>query len=597
MCLTVRAKPIEGEALSSYLLRLAESNGLELLTLWNLVKKRSTHFIQMNDLNVLNFFPYNTVDINKLSELSDISVEELLQCTFLYLLSKFNKKEDLARSRFLSGMLRDEFYYCPLCIKQKPHYKLIWNINGVYTCEIHKTSLQNHCVHCNQIIKIKDIKVIGICPNCGGRLTDEKSIKEGKIEDAMQPWLYEFWTALLKKSNFSIASSELAVKLLFILNDFKSPLDRERVSNIIGDKMKFAVLLQHARESLSQERVLHISFVTDILYKCNLNAKEFMELKVPIEFTESLRSIKPKKSHEATCLAPWCNKYNNKGALVKTATSYKMRKDGSELLYYLVCPECSCEYAYNSEDRLIERTNLIQVYEKLSIINNEEMCQKELAKQCGLTVDRLKRCLAYFYSRRMFINHSKLNFDIDNNIVEKIIYSIKSGEGIKKIQNWDIWQSYQHFLIYRYHNDVIRQLYDVFVPREERLDKQKVRHEVECELKYMLDNDIDISIASVSKRLNVCPETLRLWGCYEITKGIKFQQIIKRKDNLLERINKQVISYFEEHYEEVIKASNLYKVLGIKRNILWRTDPELTSRIHEILNNHNKRVNKALKTN
>lgn len=594
MRLTVRVRPVEREALSSYLLRLAASNGLELLALWNLIKKPREHFIQMNDLNVLNFIPFNSIDIDKLSELSDISKEELLRCTFLNLLVKFNKKEELERSRFLSSMLRDEFHYCPICIKLKPYYKLIWSVNGIHTCDIHKTSLLNHCVHCNQIIKIKDIRIIDICPKCGAKLTDEKSTKIDQLEEDMQIWLYEFWTTLLIKNNYNIAPDELAIRLLFILNDFELQFDRARIKNKLGDKMKFGVLLQHARRSLSQERVLHISFLIDILYKYNLSVNQFMELEVPIEFMESVTNIKLKKSQEASCLAPWCNKYSSKGCLTKTATSYKLRKDGSELLYYLICPDCGCEYAYNIDGRLIERTNLIQAYWKLMMINYKELSLKELADICGLTIDKLKRCLAYFYSRGLFLEYSKYKYEIDTKIIKKVIEGIKDGESIKDICGWEIWQNNQHFLVYRYHNDVIKQLNNVFIPRGERVDKLQGYQEVERELRYMLDNDANITIANLAERLAVSPETLRLWGCNKIIAHMKNQQKEKRIKERNLFINDKLEAFISEHKECIIMAAELYKALGIERTILWRNSPELTAAIYKRIKEHNEKIREAI---
>lgn len=78
-------------------------------------------------------------------------------------------------------------------------------------------------------------------------------------------------------------------------------------------------LLQHARDSLSQQRTLHLSFLLNILNKHYHSINEFLEITVPDCFVESvIQGGVVRRTDHLSCLAPWCNGYQRPGTLVKT---------------------------------------------------------------------------------------------------------------------------------------------------------------------------------------------------------------------------------------------------------------------------------------
>ena len=103
--LTVRLKPYGGEALSSFLIRLAKANGMELLALWRMVKTPGTHCVQLADLAHIDFYPENAINLEYLGKLISSSPEHLLSGSFFYAIEKFLPSQQ-GRARFLSGVIQ-----------------------------------------------------------------------------------------------------------------------------------------------------------------------------------------------------------------------------------------------------------------------------------------------------------------------------------------------------------------------------------------------------------------------------------------------------------------------------------------------------------
>ena len=85
--LTIRLKPHKGESLFSYLIRLANNNGLEFLLFWNMIRK--SRYAQMSEVHRLNFSPLNLINLNALANISKQNKGDLLNCTFLKVINIF----------------------------------------------------------------------------------------------------------------------------------------------------------------------------------------------------------------------------------------------------------------------------------------------------------------------------------------------------------------------------------------------------------------------------------------------------------------------------------------------------------------------------
>jgi hypothetical protein len=580
--------------LSSYLLRLSKANGLSLLSLLNSIKTSRGHYVKQNDIGLIDFSPKSVVDTTRLANMVDLPEEKLLSLSFYYALKTFCSSDSVERTRVFSGMIRDHIYYCPKCLEGKLYFKLIWRIQDVNVCILHGIPLLNRCYSCGSLLKLHESALSQSC-QCGSKLSFfENGKKTSTKELEYQAWLYQTWNTLLNLSDYYLNSSDVAVRILYILNSCQIVFDRDKVDAAsVNSSPSLATLLQHARDSLSQKRTLHISFILKTLFDNQITMDQFLSMPIPQNFIDSVRREVVPKYDQHFCIAPWCSSYLNPGSLVKTGTSLRRLTSGELRYYYLACKKCGCEYALNKAGELAERTYFIEGYNRLKDIVFVEKSVKRLASESGFTEDKVRRCLAYFQSRNIFSeadNTTNLDFTLLNDFVS----ALEKGKTIKEVQTWNRWESYNHFLLHRFHSNVMQALIQVKRPRSHYNDSTVNRERVHQVLKQMLQGGKDITISSVSDIVGVSPETLRNWGCNQDIASVKNYQKEQRIQQMRNSLYNSIDKYFEIRKKVIVYSSELYQYLGKKRTVLWRISPEITSYVSEMVNQHNGKINKEL---
>ncbi|MBD0383871.1 TniQ family protein [Paenibacillus sedimenti] len=588
---TVRVKPYQDESLSSYLYRLASFNGTKMLQLWNSLKVNYTaHYAQWNDINLIDSAPINTINVKRLSEYVNVSEGVLLDCTLYNVQRLFCGSKEIERSRLLSGIIRENLHYCPKCFEEKKYNRLLWRIDHINGCIKHGDKLLQKCSFCNEEIKYKDISVIGECPYCENSLCDSRisqRIDEENLEN--ESWYSATWEYLINNHDTPIQTYEVALRILFLLNNQKEHLDLNVIENNMRRPGSLPTLLQHARQSLAHERALHITFLLSVLKDNEIGLRGFLKLELPNIFREAINYKKKLLKDELFCLAPWCASYKKSGSLMKTGKSLKRRASGNILKYYLVCNTCGCEYAINEEDQLEERTYFIEAFNKLNEQVFEKPSLNELVLKTGLTTDKVRRSMAYFRSRSAFQDLDYQNgFVINEDLLSQFIKAIDKGETIKVISNWDLWGNINDYLSYRYHIRVIQTLNkkDVKVI-EIKPDK---KHEIIELLKCMYEQDEEISLKTVCEKLGVCAETIRYWGCNKVISKMKEKQKVK---SILEKktlIYSKVDDFLLNNINTKLSAAEIYKHIEFQRTVLWRVAPEITAYIGRRRMDHNQKL-------
>jgi len=340
MHLPVRIFSLPYESVFSYLVRFCQGNCLDLLTVWNYCKPKHVNYATRNYIGVLNFSPMNIIDLEKLSDLTDLSVEEILKMSFHNLLKKFTAGDDeTSHSKVMTGMLHSEYHYCQKCLQETPYHQYIWSLKHVDMCYKHKTQLQHFCGHCRRTIKLKDLSWFDMCPYCGCNLAEDMvhaNLKSFSIDK--QEWLINNLTYLNKSDWVSISYSELAMRILYVINGATPVFKQDTVYQFFNGNMETVYnLLRRARETYKQ--YLKLSFIIDILLKKNCTFEKLFNMEVPKDFYESVNQRKAHHEKRLTCLAPWCSK---KGALIKTGTHYQRNVKG-EFKYYVICRECGAD--------------------------------------------------------------------------------------------------------------------------------------------------------------------------------------------------------------------------------------------------------------
>lgn len=165
--LPVHPQPKRLESFTSYLTRLAEANGIQLVS--QLLK---LCFPQGRPGFTLNTGDYPPRSFGVLPAMAVCRPSDLQSTTFYYLAQKFSRRtEAQPLSQFMSGTLSPGLRYCPDCLTERGYYSLVWRFFDLGGCPEHGCYLLDHCQHCGQKIPLltQPFK-FGFCPVCGNDL-------------------------------------------------------------------------------------------------------------------------------------------------------------------------------------------------------------------------------------------------------------------------------------------------------------------------------------------------------------------------------------------------------------------------------------------
>lgn len=198
----VRPSPGPGESLSSWLIRLARGNGLDLpdfcRTLWGRGFWRSRGDLdRIDDLARLEPLVAGTgLPMRRIWPLTLNSIDARLtrRCTDLWLLSSGD-----------SGYSRPRYtrQACPVCLAQSADHKLVWRFAFATFCMPHMRLLIDRCPNCRSRLHPaqapREQDPFRMCFNCGGSLTAAPSLSvrpgAGQLQrraiDAMQLGTYQ----------------------------------------------------------------------------------------------------------------------------------------------------------------------------------------------------------------------------------------------------------------------------------------------------------------------------------------------------------------------------------------------------------------------
>src|SRR2546429_1026432 len=163
--LPIHPRPEHSESLTSYLMRLAEFNGIS-----SIDGISALGFPQQDRRITRDIADYPPVSFDKLARGGACSEELLRITTFFHLAAKFGRSTlPQPTSRFLSGSLGKSLRYCPVCIASQriKHYLLSWRFLLVTCCYRHKCQLLETCSHCGELIPLFTAPFkLGNCPKC-----------------------------------------------------------------------------------------------------------------------------------------------------------------------------------------------------------------------------------------------------------------------------------------------------------------------------------------------------------------------------------------------------------------------------------------------
>lgn len=163
--LPLHPQPEYLESLTSYLMRLAELNGIS-----SIDGLSALCFPYQDRRTTRDIADYPPVSFGELTRAGACSEEILRTTTFFHLATKFGRSTlPQPMSRFLSGCLGQHLRYCPMCFaeQQVRYYLLPWRFLMVTCCRTHKCRLLETCGHCDELIPLfRAPFTVGSCPGC-----------------------------------------------------------------------------------------------------------------------------------------------------------------------------------------------------------------------------------------------------------------------------------------------------------------------------------------------------------------------------------------------------------------------------------------------
>lgn len=576
--LTVKLKPATGESLISFFLRFAQSNGTELLSVWNKVKHNRAANPQRMDLLLLEFSPIHTLDITKACNLLQLTSDQFFKMTFYNVLKIFGHSVDLSQSRLLKGMLRADFHFCPECLTDKKYLRQLWRVELITCCNKHRQKLLTACQSCKEQIKIRDIINHCTCPYCEADLTKMKANESVSEPDySHNVWLYESWDTLLSETSIQITPSDCALRILYILNRFKSTFSREMIKSVpLISNTQIEFILQIARSSLSSKRTLHVQFILDTLESSGVTVADFLKLKVPDDFRNSILKVNNSKEEVVVCLSPWCRSFKKPGSLIGTGTGSKqMKRLGVKLSHHVACLDCGCEFAINEKGELQDKDYFIKgyaiLYESPALLNN----LAEFSRKSGLHLSCSRRIRAYFTSRGLFCGPSNGKVEVEDHLVLSWIEAINRNVTVYEIEQWNCWRDVNHLLIHRYDQRVLRAIILHKRRARARLEKEEIQKNIMDECNDLLAKGCKITVERISSCIGVTSNTLRKWGFDEYIKEMKASQDKILNDIRKNEIMEMVETFFSRETEGKVRSMDVYNYLGVRQSYLCKFAPEI----------------------
>lgn len=175
--LPLHPQPQPLESLTSYLIRLAETNGLqsirELVALAGSSRRKWESLYHSPDYPAPSFYA-------GLAHITGCPEERLRQTTFSFLIRRFERSMyPHSLHQFLRESLASSLRYCPACLAEgnPPSYSLLWRFLVLPGCTKHGVKLLDQCGHCGSLLPLlTSPPQQALCPTCQGDLRTGQQI-------------------------------------------------------------------------------------------------------------------------------------------------------------------------------------------------------------------------------------------------------------------------------------------------------------------------------------------------------------------------------------------------------------------------------------
>jgi len=165
--LPIHPRPEKLEALSSYVVRLAEANGISSIS--GLTQTCFSDYLRAT--HHLYDFPLHSPECLQIA--ANCTEADIQAMTFHHLGEKFGRTYyPNTCYTFLEKSIAHEARYCPYCLKYYGYRSLLWRFQSLKGCSEHSCYLLDTCCHCNKTIPVFPFQSLVRVTTCNYCLKD-----------------------------------------------------------------------------------------------------------------------------------------------------------------------------------------------------------------------------------------------------------------------------------------------------------------------------------------------------------------------------------------------------------------------------------------
>jgi len=423
--LCIRPSIIEGESISSYLMRIAKRFKTNVSTIfeWYMYAE------QRNKIRFIDFHSCESLDIQKLSNHMNKCEESIRSSTFINLINSCYDEKDTTIWGLRDSFEMNKRRFCPECIKLQCYYPLIWQVREIGICVKHNTYLEDSCPACETAIPyIADGLSEGICPRCFNHLTinSRSCIDQKELEE--QQKIHEDWKYMQENSHatpFYVSDMTrgqyISAKLLYISQSFEQKLDRDRIPLNSNTTNRLTNYIKNVSMT-DRKFILTLLMVRRYCRELGITAQLLYNVTVPLEFIQNIsdESKKPNVTLNACgpCLAPWCTSYGNSDGMVSLSYWYSsFHKNYKRLRNPHFCKYCFLKYGFNDSGTWLEKSEMIEIaYEMLVPLINSGLSITEVGKKLGITKFKASLMVGYLIRYNLVNDIATTQFKINKSL-------------------------------------------------------------------------------------------------------------------------------------------------------------------------------------
>ncbi|MNW33028.1 hypothetical protein D3C74_99830 [compost metagenome] len=599
----VRPKIEEGEALTSYLFRLAEANATSFIRTLHTINTQENFKIHSRRYYHLDLLPQRQVDVPLLGSLLCMSHGELLSHTYYPAVEKIfdNPLDEIDDISFQLSLLVEtkERKFCRKCLLENKGYQLVWQTKDIEICKIHRIPIESVCKKCNKIQPFtRDQMREATCVFCTHPLSfghEDSGVKREQEELTIQLKIYEVWERLLRSrepishkiDNFNLQQT-LALKTLYLSQSQESKYRMSRIKYLTKGEIKFLRRLIRGEDSKYHSI---IGILIRFFLKSNYSIDEFQKVDVSQAFIQSMLEDQ-QKTERGPCFTPWC-RYKGTTTAMFEYTQYKKASETHHTSS--ICTSCFVSYGYERKTgEWGEIGNTINLVSNIILPLLEVGVSRNQMGQMltEISIHKINIIIGYMYNQNLIPKDykflSNLKLQTEEGLVNKFKILRKHVGGFRykmvTIANKLFGWSALEFYMYYYKSEV--QMYLIHNERKEEkeprvhkdLDKKLVEYQEICKLEKKTFSSKDFY-----ESYGVSHGVLDYYNLFDEVAAAREKQNEQLKSDEIQFYWSKAREYTEKKLNEgqPFNCESVYAAIGKRRKWLKENCPNFAEWIHQ----------------